>query len=188
MLVLWEASVRLLGDLSQPQAQVLRAASAVALLPSLRSPDWEETFGIAAIEYQALGVPVLTNGGVGDVAEIIAESGAGVLVGDHRHALAHAYLPHHAGFGRVQCDARFGFAAYLAVMAAVVIPIALAGMVALPTGAAPDSYVLALPLEVGVAPLIIAALLGGEAALCLTHRGVAGLHVGTPGERARECR
>lgn len=52
-------SVRLLGEVSQPQAHLLRAASAVALLPSRRSPDWEETFGIAAVEYQALGVPVL---------------------------------------------------------------------------------------------------------------------------------
>lgn len=60
--------------------------------------------------------------------------------------------------------ARFGFAAYLAVMAAVVIPIALAGMVALPASAGPDSYVLALPLMADVSPLIIAALLGGVAA------------------------
>lgn len=54
-------SVRMLGDLSQPQAHLLRAASAAALLPSQRATDWEETFGIAAIEYQALGVPVLAS-------------------------------------------------------------------------------------------------------------------------------
>lgn len=54
-------SVRLLGDLSQPQAHLLRAASTAALLPSQRAADWEETFGIAAIEYQALGVPVLAS-------------------------------------------------------------------------------------------------------------------------------
>lgn len=54
-------SVRLLGDLSQPQAHLLRAASAAALLPSQRAADWEETFCIAAIEYQALGVPVLAS-------------------------------------------------------------------------------------------------------------------------------
>lgn len=54
-------SVKLLGDLSQPQAHLLRAASAAAVLPSRRSPDWEETFGIAAIEYEALGVPVLAS-------------------------------------------------------------------------------------------------------------------------------
>ena len=53
------SGVRLLGNLSQPQAHLLRSASSLALLPSQRSPDWEETFGIAALEYQALGVPVL---------------------------------------------------------------------------------------------------------------------------------
>lgn len=55
------SSVHLLGDLSQPSAQLLRAASAAAVLPSVRTPDWEETFGIAALEYQALGVPVLAS-------------------------------------------------------------------------------------------------------------------------------
>ncbi len=59
------ASVRLLGDLSQPQAQTLRSASAIALLPSRRTMDWEETFGIAALEYQALGVPVLSSDSAG---------------------------------------------------------------------------------------------------------------------------
>jgi glycosyltransferase involved in cell wall biosynthesis len=54
-------NVRMLGDLSQPQAHLLRAASDAALLPSQRSPDWEETFGIAAVEYQALGVPVIAS-------------------------------------------------------------------------------------------------------------------------------
>ena len=53
--------VRMLGDLSQPQAQLLRASSDVALLPSLRTAEWEETFGIAALEYQALGVPVVAS-------------------------------------------------------------------------------------------------------------------------------
>lgn len=54
-------SVQLLGDLDPEQAQLLRAASSVALFPSRQSSDWEETFGIAAIEYQALGVPVLAS-------------------------------------------------------------------------------------------------------------------------------
>lgn len=53
--------VRMLGDLSQPQAHLLRAASDCALLPSHRTAEWEETFGIAALEYQALGVPVLAS-------------------------------------------------------------------------------------------------------------------------------
>lgn len=54
-------SVHLLGDLSQAEAHLLRAATHVALLPSHRAPDWEETFGIAALEFQALGVPVLAS-------------------------------------------------------------------------------------------------------------------------------
>jgi glycosyltransferase involved in cell wall biosynthesis len=53
--------VRMVGDLSQPQAHLLRTSSDVALLPSLRTPEWEETFGIAALEYQALGVPVIAS-------------------------------------------------------------------------------------------------------------------------------
>lgn len=60
-------SVRLLGHLAQPQAHLLRAASDAALLPSRRTPDWEETFGIAAVEYQALGVPVLASDSPGFV-------------------------------------------------------------------------------------------------------------------------
>jgi len=54
-------SVRLLGDLSPQQAHLLRGASALAMLPSRPAADWEETFGIAALEYQALGVPVLAS-------------------------------------------------------------------------------------------------------------------------------
>lgn len=53
--------VRLLTDLDRRDAHLLRAASDVALLPSRRAPDWEETFGIAALEFQALGVPVLAS-------------------------------------------------------------------------------------------------------------------------------
>lgn len=54
-------NVRMLGHLSQPQAHLMRAASDAAVLPSQRSVDWEETFGIAALEYQALGVPVIAS-------------------------------------------------------------------------------------------------------------------------------
>lgn len=61
--------------------------------------------------------------------------------------------------------ARFGFAAYLAVMAALVLPIALAGMVLLPTGDTMDLYPLLLPSEGGGQRwLVVVALLGGISA------------------------
>lgn len=61
--------------------------------------------------------------------------------------------------------ARFGFAAYLAVMAALVLPIALAGMVLLPAGDTMDLYPLLLPSHGGgQAWLVIVALLGGISA------------------------
>lgn len=61
--------------------------------------------------------------------------------------------------------ARFGFAAYLAVMAALVLPIALAGMVMLPAGNTMDLYPLLLPSHGGgQAWLVIVALLGGISA------------------------
>lgn len=57
--------------------------------------------------------------------------------------------------------ARFGIAAYLAAMAAVILPIALAGLVALPAQASPDLFVLALPDAAGARWIGIVALLGG---------------------------
>ncbi|WP_225011248.1 hybrid sensor histidine kinase/response regulator [Novosphingobium percolationis] len=57
--------------------------------------------------------------------------------------------------------ARFGIAAYLAVMAALIVPIALAGLVALPPSASPDLFVLALPAAIDARGIVTAALLGG---------------------------
>ena len=58
-------------------------------------------------------------------------------------------------------NARKGLAAYLMVMAALIVPIALAGLVALPETAPPDSFVLLLPLREGLGSLAVIALLGG---------------------------
>jgi glycosyltransferase involved in cell wall biosynthesis len=54
-------NARLLVGPTRAQAHALRCASALALLPSAVTADWEETFGIAAIEVQAVGVPVLAS-------------------------------------------------------------------------------------------------------------------------------
>jgi Na+/proline symporter len=60
--------------------------------------------------------------------------------------------------------ARFGFAAYIALMAALVLPIALAGFMVLPPATTPDVYVLALPAAIG-SPLVLSiALVGGISA------------------------
>jgi Na+/proline symporter/CheY-like chemotaxis protein len=60
--------------------------------------------------------------------------------------------------------ARLGFAAYLAVMTLLVLPIALAGVTLLGGNAPPDLYVLALPAALGQPWLLGAALLGGISA------------------------
>lgn len=55
-------------NLSFRDAQSLRAASAVGVFPTRVIPGFIETFGVAALEYQALGVPVLA-GAIGGVPE-----------------------------------------------------------------------------------------------------------------------
>ncbi|TYC90841.1 PAS-domain containing protein [Novosphingobium sp. BW1] len=60
--------------------------------------------------------------------------------------------------------ARHGLAAYLAVMAIMIVPIALAGHTLLPEGISPDLYVLRLPDWVGAELALAAALLGGVGA------------------------
>ncbi len=60
--------------------------------------------------------------------------------------------------------ARLGLAAYLGVMALLVLPIALAGVVVLDGRTTPDLYVLQLPGEAGYRWAVVAALLGGIAA------------------------
>jgi glycosyltransferase involved in cell wall biosynthesis len=54
-------TLRFLPDPDPATAHALRCASSVALLPSGRTQDWEETFCIAAIESAAVGVPVLSS-------------------------------------------------------------------------------------------------------------------------------
>lgn len=60
--------------------------------------------------------------------------------------------------------ARFGLAGYIAVMAAMALPIALAGVSLLPGNVRPDDYVLDLPAFAGNPIVLLAALLGGIAA------------------------
>lgn len=60
--------------------------------------------------------------------------------------------------------ARFGLATYLAVMALLVLPIALAGIVAVGPTVSPDLYVLALPAQTASSFALAAALIGGVSA------------------------
>ena len=80
-------------------------------------------------------------------------------------------LPRQFYIGLVQAQepndlarARLPLAAYLAAMALLALPIALAGMTVLPRSAAPDLYLLALPAATGQAWLLPVALLGGISA------------------------
>ncbi|WP_298284680.1 PAS domain-containing hybrid sensor histidine kinase/response regulator [Novosphingobium sp.] len=60
--------------------------------------------------------------------------------------------------------ARVGLAVYILAMAGLVVPIALAGLVALPAGTSPDRFVLLLPGSAGFGPIAVVALLGGISA------------------------
>ncbi|MDE2435135.1 MAG: hybrid sensor histidine kinase/response regulator, partial [Sphingomonadales bacterium] len=60
--------------------------------------------------------------------------------------------------------ARFGLSAYIAVMAALALPIALAGVSLFGPAIAPDRYVLQLPIVAGSSTVLAAALLGGVSA------------------------
>lgn len=60
--------------------------------------------------------------------------------------------------------ARFGLAAYLAAMALLVLPIALAGMAMIGPGISADLYVLDVPIEAGSGLVVAAALIGGVSA------------------------
>lgn len=57
--------------------------------------------------------------------------------------------------------ARWGVSLYVIIMALMIMPIALGGLVALPADASPDSFVLMLPASSGASAIAIAALLGG---------------------------
>jgi signal transduction histidine kinase/Na+/proline symporter len=83
-------------------------------------------------------------------------------------ALAVVVLPRQFFMGLAQARdphdlhrARFGLAAYIATMAAMILPIALAGLVALPRDALPDLFVLRIPFAGHMGWPVIAALLGG---------------------------
>lgn len=60
--------------------------------------------------------------------------------------------------------ARWGVAAYIAIMALVVLPIAMAGAAAFGTSVSPDLYVLHLPASQGDGLILAVALLGGVSA------------------------
>jgi signal transduction histidine kinase/Na+/proline symporter/ActR/RegA family two-component response regulator len=89
------------------------------------------------------------------VISLISALGVVVLPRQFFMGLAQARDPHDLR------DARFGAAGYLMAMALLVVPIALAGMVAFPGDAAPDLFVLRLPDAAGSHWAVIAALLGG---------------------------
>ena len=61
-------------------------------------------------------------------------------------------------------EARHGLAAFIAIMAAMALPIALAGVTLLPAGEAPDDFVLDLPSHAGNPGILVLALVGGIAA------------------------
>ncbi|MCW3837657.1 PAS-domain containing protein [Sphingomonas canadensis] len=86
-------------------------------------------------------------------------------------ALAIVALPRQFYMGLVEAReaddlvrARHGLALYLIAMAALILPIALAGVTVLGSGVAPDRYVLALPAMEGGGFVLAAALLGGISA------------------------
>lgn len=62
-----EGQIRLLGAISQPRLALLRASAALALMPS----RCDETFGIAAAEAMAAGLPVIASdlGALGELLE-----------------------------------------------------------------------------------------------------------------------
>jgi glycosyltransferase involved in cell wall biosynthesis len=60
-------------NISSRDAQSLRAASAVGVFPTRVIPGFIETFCVAALEYQALGVPVLA-GAIGGVPEATSDA------------------------------------------------------------------------------------------------------------------
>ena len=60
--------------------------------------------------------------------------------------------------------ARFGLAGYLAVMALLVLPIALAGIILAPPGTSADFFVLGVPMAAGSSLVLAIALIGGVSA------------------------
>jgi glycosyltransferase involved in cell wall biosynthesis len=65
-------NLTVLRNLSSHDAQCLRAASEVGIFPTRVVPGFIETFCVAALEYEALGVPVLASS-IGGVPEAIPD-------------------------------------------------------------------------------------------------------------------
>jgi glycosyltransferase involved in cell wall biosynthesis len=65
-------NLTVLRNISSADAQCLRAASAAGIFPTRVIPGFIETFCVAALEYEALGVPVLASA-IGGVPEATAD-------------------------------------------------------------------------------------------------------------------
>jgi glycosyltransferase involved in cell wall biosynthesis len=66
-------NLTVLRNLSSHDAQCLRAASEAGIFPTRVIPGFIETFCVAALEYEALGVPVLASS-IGGVPEAVPDS------------------------------------------------------------------------------------------------------------------
>jgi glycosyltransferase involved in cell wall biosynthesis len=73
-------NLTVLPNVSSHDAQCLRATSAVGVFPTRVIPGFIETFCVAALEYQALGVPVLASA-IGGVPEATPDDCARVRAG-----------------------------------------------------------------------------------------------------------
>jgi len=73
-------NLTVLPSISSHDAQCLRAASAIGVFPTRVIPGFIETFCVAALEYQALGVPVLASA-IGGVPEATPDDCARVRAG-----------------------------------------------------------------------------------------------------------
>ena len=130
----------------------LVAVALVAIAVIAAAPDWNSAHALAVL--QANFRPAMLSA---DFVVISLISAAAILVLPRQFfmGLAEARATHDLA------DARFGLASYLAAMALLILPIAWAGLVALPAGAAPDLFVLSLPAVAGQNWAVIAALFGG---------------------------
>lgn len=130
----------------------LAIVGALAVAVLLRAPAVRLDAGLAALA-DRFGTGRIT----ADVPVIAAISAMAVLVLPRQFFMGLAEAQH----GDDLVRARFGLAGYIAVMALLILPVALAGLVALPAGAAPDLFVLQIPAAEGGQFFVTAALLGG---------------------------
>lgn len=126
--------------------------------------------GAMAISVVARAEPARLQAGIAALAERFSPGGLTleILVIGLVSAMAVIVLPRQFFMGLAEAQeiddlprARLGLAAYIGAMALLVVPIALAGMIALPPGEVPDLFVLQLPAAQGNTFLVVAALLGG---------------------------